>query len=89
MSSTRQHRTERRAKHIGVKYHATRDRAKNIIISLTFCPTATMIADLLTKPISKTNIEWRREQLELSNLSGDISLLLDVHVEQKRVFASP
>jgi hypothetical protein len=47
---------------------------KNNIINLAYCPTATMIADFLTKPISKPKFDWCREQLGLSNLSRDFSL---------------
>ena len=40
-----------RTKHIDTKYHFVRDLVKAQTISVVYCPSADMIADLLTKPL--------------------------------------
>lgn len=50
-----------RTKHIDTKYHFVKDYvAKNLVVC-KYCPTADMIADLLTKPLSGNRIKYLRE----------------------------
>lgn len=44
-----------RSKHIDVKYHHVRNCYENNLINLKYCPTNEMIADILTKNLSKVN----------------------------------
>lgn len=43
----------RRTKHIDVRHHFIRDCIKNGKIDISYTPTADMVADVLTKPLSK------------------------------------
>ncbi len=42
-----------RSKHIGIKYHFVRDQVSEGNVKLKYCPTKDMIADMLTKGLSK------------------------------------
>ena len=44
---------ESKTKHIDVKYHYSRDIENRGVISLVYCPTTEMQADILTKPLPK------------------------------------
>src|SRR5882724_1468192 len=41
-----------RTKHIDVRFHFIREAVENGSISLAYCPTGLMTADLLTKPLN-------------------------------------
>jgi hypothetical protein len=50
-----QHSTfHQRTKHIARRYHSIRESINNGAISVTYCPTQKMIADLLTKPLPES-----------------------------------
>ena len=42
-----------RAKHIGIKYHFIREQVEKGTVELQYCPTEEMIADMLTKGLSR------------------------------------
>lgn len=46
----------RRTKHIDVRYHYTRQAVQEKQVRLMYCPTADMVADILTKPLGKTKL---------------------------------
>lgn len=52
-----------RTKHIDVRYHFIRDAIKDKVISVVYCPTAEMIADFLTKPLTEKNFTKFRDQV--------------------------
>ena len=54
-----------KTKHIDVCYHFTREAIGNCQIELEYCPTKDMIADILTKPLTKTQFERCRAVLGL------------------------
>ncbi len=54
-----------RTKHIDIKFHYVREAVKEWIISLTYCPTEKMVADLLTKPLNR--IRFKRKWACLRN----------------------
>jgi hypothetical protein len=66
-----------RTKHIDIRYHFTREKVKEGILTLEHCPTKQMLADLLTKPLPKSQtdelttklglVDIRRERNESSN----------------------
>ena len=46
------HTTNRRTRHLNVRYFFIRDRIKNGEIQIVFCPTDEMLADLMTKHLA-------------------------------------
>ena len=46
-----------RTKHTGIKFHHVRDAVKDWIILLTYWPAEEMIADMFTKPLTRTRFE--------------------------------
>ena len=44
-------------KHIDIAFHFVRERVNSQEILVKYCPTETMIADLLTKPLQKDRFE--------------------------------
>ena len=52
-----------RTKHIDIKYHYIRDAIENETIQLEYSPTDEMIADVLTKGLSRPQFEKLRSKL--------------------------
>ena len=46
-----------RCKHIDIKYHFIRDALHKKKIEIIYCPTPDMIADIMTKPMTKLKLE--------------------------------
>ena len=46
-----------RCKHIDIKYHFIRDALHKKKIEIIYCPTTDMIADIMTKPMTKLKLE--------------------------------
>jgi hypothetical protein len=68
-----------KTKHIDLRQHLVRDCVEKGLISLVYCPTDSMVADVLTKPLlsikheafSKSmGIELREGRRELSSRRG-------------------
>lgn len=45
-----------RCKHIDIKYHFVRSSVHNVNVSLKYCSTDQMVADLMTKPATKVKL---------------------------------
>ena len=45
-----------RVKHVDIKYHFVRELVENGQVRLTYCPTENMIADMLTKGLTKDKL---------------------------------
>lgn len=54
-----------RTKYIGVRYHYIRDYIEKKIIKLSYCPSEYNIADMMTKPLCGTKIQFLRENAGL------------------------
>lgn len=54
-----------RTKHIDIQYHYIREAVKNCLISLNYCPTEDMTADILTKALARPQFEKLRGMLGL------------------------
>jgi hypothetical protein len=52
-----------RSKHIGIRYHATRDYVRRNLIKITYLQTSKMIADSLTKQLPIAQFEKYRDQM--------------------------
>jgi len=59
-----------RTKHIDIRFHYVREVIEEGIIEIEYCPTEVMIADLLTKPLSKERFERLRQMMGLINLTN-------------------
>jgi hypothetical protein len=52
-------------KHIDIKMHWIRQEIKRREIEIHFCPTKDMVADILTKPLHREDVERHRIALGL------------------------
>ena len=57
-----------RTKHIDVRYHYIREALNKGIINVQYCPTHEMLADILTKPLSKNRFEILRTNMGLTKV---------------------
>ena len=46
-----------RTKHIEIKYHFIREAVQRKVVTLEYCPTEHMVADILTKPLDRVKFE--------------------------------
>ena len=46
-----------RSKHIDIRYHFIRQNVKDDKVVLMYCPTHDMLADIMTKPATKIQLE--------------------------------
>ena len=56
-----------RTKHIDIRYHFIREQIDNLQITLQYCSTEDMIADMLTKPLGKTKFQKFRDLMGVFN----------------------
>lgn len=54
-----------RTKHVDIKYHCIRNLKENGTIDLKYCPTKSMTADTLTKPLPKPQFLRHRTEMQL------------------------
>jgi hypothetical protein len=54
---------QNRTKHIDIKYHFVRECIQKNLIELEYCPTEEMVADVFTKPVSKSMFHKARIKL--------------------------
>ena len=59
-----------RMKHIDIQYHYVREALHEGTIMLLYCPTSEMIADLLTKPLSRGQFERLRFSMGMDIPTG-------------------
>jgi hypothetical protein len=55
-----------KTKHINVKFHSIRDGEKNLLIKVHYCLTDIQLADIMTKALPKSRLEFLRMKLGLS-----------------------
>jgi len=67
-------RTDKRTKHIDLRFHFCRDQIEQGAIEVEYCPTESMIADGLTKPINAPKFKWCRTAMGItaSKLRGRV-----------------
>jgi len=53
-------------KHISIKYRFVHEKIREQLVTLQYCPTKEMIADIFTKSLAKINFEYFRDKLGLS-----------------------
>ena len=59
-----------RSKHISIKYHFIRDLLMDGMVEVKYCPSQEMIADMLTKGLSKNVLVKLRAMIGLVKCSG-------------------
>ena len=52
-----------KTKHIDIAYHFVQDCVEKKIVNLKYIPTDKMLADILTKPLSRAKAEPLRQEL--------------------------
>jgi transposase InsO family protein len=52
-----------RTKHIDIRYHFIRERIEQGVIKVEYCPTESMVADALTKPLQGAQFEFCRTNM--------------------------
>jgi hypothetical protein len=57
-----------RTKHIDIAHHYLRECIENKEITLEYCPTTSMVADIMTKPLSRTKFETCRHHMGIRTL---------------------
>lgn len=57
-----------RSKHIDVRYHFVKDYVEKNIVFCVYCPTETMLADLLTKPLCAKRLQQLRLECGLDGV---------------------
>ena len=65
MELTKSPKFQNRTKHIDVSYHYVREQVDNKNISVKYCRTEDMLADVMTKGLSKVQFERFRDMLGL------------------------
>ena len=58
-----------RTKHIDIAYHFTRERVLSNELSVQYCPTNDMLADVLTKGVGRVQFEKFRDLMGVSCVS--------------------
>jgi hypothetical protein len=53
----------KQTRHINIRYFFVADRVKSKEVSIEYCPTSTMVADYLTKPLFGAKFRWFRDQV--------------------------
>lgn len=56
-----------RSKHIDIKYHFVKDLFQRNFFKYLYCPTETMLADLLTKPLPSSRLTKLRTLVGLTS----------------------
>ena len=57
-----------RTKNIDVKYHIVRDLLGKKLLRLSYCPTALMTADVLTKSLRRVLFERHRDEMGVRSM---------------------
>ncbi|GMF51690.1 unnamed protein product [Phytophthora fragariaefolia] len=47
-----------RSRHIDAKYHWLKEKVRDVLVYVRYCPTSEMVADHFTKPLGKTKFEY-------------------------------
>jgi len=58
--------SRKRTKHIDIKHHFVREAVQTGMITLSYCPTMDMLADLFTKQLPRVRFEALRKELGLT-----------------------
>ena len=65
---SKNHKFHNRTKHIDISYHFVREQVEQKAISVKYCPSENMIADIMTKGLSKIAFERLRDKLGVKEI---------------------
>ena len=69
-----------RTKHMDIRYHYVRELVQRKQLSVTYCPSSQMTADMLTKPLDiKTFLSHRTPLLGNLVCGGGVDLVFYIH----------
>lgn len=57
-----------RTKHIDIRFHFMSKALEDSLIDIEYCPSSEMVADLLTKPVSRSQFEKLRTLMGMDEL---------------------
>ena len=60
--------THNHTKHIDIRYNFVRENVHDNVVNITYCPSASMIADILTKVIPRVKFEQFRTAMGVGKL---------------------
>ena len=55
-------------KHVDVKLHYVREAVKDGVVDVRYCPTSEMVADIITKGLTKQTFEKMRKCLGVAQI---------------------
>jgi hypothetical protein len=61
-----------RSKHIAIKYHFSREQVENNTVTIKYKPTQEMVADALTKNVSKHRMRSFCEDISLTDIDDQM-----------------
>ena len=67
ISLSKNPRLHGRMKHVDIRYNYISEKVEEKKIVLEYCPTKDMVADILTKALSKNSFEKFRTMISMSN----------------------
>lgn len=73
---TKDGRNQSKARHIGVRFYYIRENVKDGKVKIVYCPTAKMLADIMTKAIPADQFEYLRNGIGVVDVSKEISKTL-------------
>ena len=65
MAMTESYAVNRRNKHIEVRYHYCRRAVEKGVVTLKYCPTEDMVADMMTKALGRVKLQKFRKEAGL------------------------
>ena len=71
----------KRTKHIDIKYFWVREQVELGEITMVYCPTEDMLADIMTKPLTAKTFEELRSRLRIVDIE-------EVHEQNRRLVQS-